>query len=94
MANVLLVADESEISLPNVGWLTLTENEDQQKITIDTSELKSEYDSEIRTVLKNINAGCAYFGGKVLLFNNLREVDARIPKIASLYRQAREGAYR
>ena len=94
MANVLLVADESEISLPNVGWLTLTENEDQQKITIDTSELKSEYDSEIRALLKKINAGCSFFGGKVLLFNNLREVDARIPKIASLYRQAREGAYR
>jgi uncharacterized protein (DUF58 family) len=94
MANILLVADESEINLPNVGWLTLSENEDQQRITIDTSELKSEYDSEVRTLLKNINAGCSYFGGKVLLLNSVREVDARIPKIAGIYRQAREGAYR
>jgi uncharacterized protein (DUF58 family) len=94
MANVLLIADESEINLPNVGWLTLTESEELQKITIDTSELKNDYDNEIRSLLKNINAGCGYFGGKVLLFNNLREVDARIPKIASLYRQAREGVYR
>jgi len=94
MANVLLIADESEISLPNVGWLTLTENEELQKITVDTSELKKEYDNEVRILLKGINAGCNYFGGKVLLFNNPREVDNRIPKIAGLYRLSREGVYR
>lgn len=94
MANVMLIADESEINLPDVGWLTLTENEELQKTTIDTSELKNEYDNGIRLLLKNINAGCEYFGGKVLLFNNPREVDARIPKIASIYRHAREGVYR
>jgi uncharacterized protein (DUF58 family) len=94
MANVMLIADESETNLPDVGWLTLTENEELQKTTIDTSELKSEYDNGIRLLLKNINAGCEYFGGKVLLFSSPREVDSRIPKIASLYRQAREGVYR
>ena len=94
MANVLLIADESEINLPDVGWLTLTENEELQKITIDTSELKKEYDNEVRILLKNINAGCSHFGGKILLFKSPREVDNRIPKIAGLYRMAREGVYR
>jgi len=94
MANVLLIADESEISLPDVGWLTLTESEELQKTTIDTSELKNEYDNEVRLLLKNINAGCEYYGGNVLLFKNPREVDARIPKMANLYRHAREGVYR
>jgi uncharacterized protein (DUF58 family) len=94
MVNIFLIADESEISLPNVGWLTLTESEEFQKTTVDTSELKREYDNQVRTLLKKINAGCTYYGGKVLLFNSPREVDAKILKIAGLYRLAREGVYR
>jgi uncharacterized protein (DUF58 family) len=94
IVNILLVADESEINLPNVGWLTLTESEELNKITIDTSEFKNEYDSEIYRLLKGIISGCTLFGAKVLLLKRLREVDAKILEIASLYRLAREGAYR
>jgi len=92
--NILLVVDESEINLPDVGWLTLLESEDFKRITIDTSEFKSEYDSEIRHLLKGIIGGCTLFGAKVLILKTLREVDAKILEIASLYRLAREGAYR
>jgi uncharacterized protein (DUF58 family) len=92
--NILLVADESELHLPNVGWLTLTESEELKKITIDTSEFKSEYDSEVHLLLKGIFSGCTLFGAKVLLLKNIREVDARILEIAGLYRLAREGVYR
>jgi len=91
--NILLVADESELNLPNVGWLTLTESEELRKITIDTSELKSEYDNEIYLLLKGIFSGCTLFRTKVLLLKSLREVDARILKIANLYRLAKQGAY-
>ena len=94
IVNLLLVADESEIILPNVGWLTLTESEELKKITVDTSEFKDEYDSEIYYLLKGIISGCSLFGAKVLLFKSLREVDARLLEIASLYQLAREGAYR
>lgn len=92
--NILLVADESELNLPNVGWLTLSESEELKKMTIDISEFKSEYDNEIRLLLKGIFSGCTLFGAKVLLLKNLREVDARILEIAGLYRLAREGVYR
>ncbi len=92
--NILLVADESEINLPNVGWLSLIESEELSKITIDTSEFKNEYDSEIYRLLKGIISGCTLFGAKVLLLKSLREVDAKILEIAGLYRLAREGAYR
>lgn len=94
IVNVLLVADASEISLPNVGWLTLTESEELEKITIDTSEFKNEYDGEIYRLLKGIISSCTLFGAKVLLLKSLREVDAKILEIAGLYRLAREGAYR
>jgi len=94
IVNILLVADESEINLPNVGWLTLTESEELKKITIDTSEFKNEYDSEIYRLLKGIISGCTLFRAKVLLLKSLREVDAKILEIAGLYRLAREGAYR
>jgi len=92
--NILLVADESELNLPNVGWLTLTESEELKKMTIDISELKSEYDSEIYRLLKGIFSGCTLFRGRVLLLKSPHEVDARILEIAGLYRLAREGAYR
>jgi hypothetical protein len=39
-------------------------------------------------------SGCKMFGSRVLLFKGLKDVDARILEIASLYRHAREGAYR
>ncbi len=94
LVNILLIADESEINLPNVGWLTVTESEELQKITIDTSEFKSEYDREIYGLLKGIIGRCTLFGAKVLLLKSFREVDGRIPEIAGLYRLAREGAYR
>jgi len=94
IVNVLLVADESEINLPNVGWLTMTESEELKKITVDTSEFKKEYDSEIYRLLKGIRTGCNLFGAKVLLLKSLREVDAKILEIAGLYRLAREGVYR
>jgi uncharacterized protein (DUF58 family) len=92
--NIILAADESEISLPNAGWLTFTESEELKKITIDTSELKSEYDSETSLLLKGIFSGCTFYRAKVLLLKSLREVDARILEIANIYRLAREGAYR
>ncbi len=94
ITNILLVADESEINLPNVGWLTLTESEELNKITIDTSEFKKEYDTEIDSLLKGIMSVYTLFGAKVLLVKSLREVDAKILEIARLYRMAREGAYR
>ena len=94
IVNILLVADKSEINLPNVGWLTLTESEELRKTTIDTSEFKNEYDSEISRLLKGIMSGCTLFGAKTLLLKSLREVDAKILEIAGLYRLAREGAYR
>jgi len=92
--NIMLVADDSEIKLPDVGWLTLTESEELKKTTIDTSELKSEYDNEIHQLLKGIFSGCTLYRAKVLLLKSLREVDAKILEIASLYRLAREGVYR
>jgi len=94
LVNILLVADESEINLPNVGWLTLTESEGLKKMTIDTSEFKNKYDTEIHRLLNDINSSCTRFGAKILLLKSLREVDAKILQIAGLYRVAREGAYR
>jgi len=92
--NLLLVADESELSLPNVGWLTLMESEELRKITIDTSEFKTEYDAEIRSVLMGIMSGCKFFGTKIFLFTKPGEVDFKIAEIANSYRLARENAYR
>jgi uncharacterized protein (DUF58 family) len=92
--NILLVADESEINLPDVGWLTLMESEELTKMTIDTSEVKSEYDNEIYRLSKGVLSGCTLFGAKVLLLKSLREVDTKILEMASLYRLAREGVYR
>jgi len=94
MLNLLVVADESEITLPNVGWLTLMESENLQKMTIDTEEFKKEYDVETRNLITHLASGCKRFGSKILFFKNLRDVDARILEIANLYRRAREGAYR
>jgi len=94
MTNMLLVADESEITLPNVGWLTLTESEELQKVTIDTDEFKKDYDIETRSLVRHITSGCETFGSRILLLKSLREVDAKILEIANLYRRAREGAYR
>lgn len=94
MVNIFLIADESEIKLPDVGWLTLTESEEFQKTVVDTSELKKEYDSQVHKLLKDISAGCSYYGGRVLLFSSPREVDVKILKVAGLYRLAREGVYR
>lgn len=94
MTNILLVADESEIKLPNVGWLTMMEREELQKITIDTNEFKKDYDTETRRLIMNITSGCKMFGSRILLFKSLKEVDTKILEIASLYRRAREGAYR
>jgi len=94
MTNILLVADESELTLPNVGWLTLTESEELQKVTIDTDEFKKDYDIETRSLMRHITSGCETFGSRVVLLKSLREVDAKILEIANLYRRAREGAYR
>lgn len=94
MTNILLVADESEISLPNVGWLTMMEREELQKVTIDTDEFKRDFDIETRRLIMGITSGCKMFGSRILLFKSLREVDTKILKIANLYRRAREGAYR
>jgi len=94
MTNVLLVVDESEINLPNVGWLTLMESEELQKMTIDTEEFKKEYDIETRSLMTRMISGCKMFGSRILLFRSLRDVDAKILEIANLYRHAREGAYR
>jgi len=94
VTNLLLIVDESELSLPNVGWLTLMESEELRKITIDTSEFKTEYDNEIHSVLMGIISGCKMFGTKIFLFRNSSEVDFRITEIANSYRMARENAYR
>jgi len=94
MTNLLLVVDESELSLPNVGWLTLMESEGLQRMTLDTDEYKKEYDMETRSFVTKMVSGCKMFGSRVLLFKGLKDVDARILEIASLYRHAREGAYR
>jgi len=94
MSNILLVADESEISLPNAGWLTLMESEGLQKMTIDTEEFKKEYDAETRSLMTRVMSGCEMFGSRILLLKSLREVDAKILEIANIYRRAREGAYR
>jgi uncharacterized protein (DUF58 family) len=94
MTNLLLVVDESEMNLPNVGWLTLMESEELQRITIDTDEFKEEYDMETRGLITRMVSGCKMFGSRVLMFKGLKDVDAKILEIASLYRHAREGAYR
>jgi len=94
ITNILLIADESEINLPNVGWLTLTEKEELRKITVDISELKEEYDKEVSLLLKNIIGGVTLLGAKVLLLKSVRDADTNIIKIASFYRVAREGVYR
>lgn len=94
MANILLVADKSEIYLPNVGWLTMMEREELQKITIDTDEFKKDYDTETRHLITEVTSGCKTFGSRILLFKTLREIDTKMLEIANLYRRAREGAYR
>lgn len=94
MTNLFLVSDESEISLPKVGWLTLMENEELQKITIDTDEFKKEYDMETRGLMTRMIGGCKMFGARVILFKSLRDVDAKVLEIAKIYRRSREGAYR
>ena len=93
ITNMMIVADESEMSLPDAGWLTLMEDEELRKITIDTSEFKKEYDSEVRRLLKGIISSCTLFGAKVLLLKGVREVDTKILEIAGLYRAAKEGVY-
>jgi len=94
MTNLLVVVDESEINLPNVGWLTLMESEELQKMTLDTGEFKKEYDVETRSLLTRMMSGCKMFGSRILLFKSLRDVDVKILEIANLYRHSREGAYR
>lgn len=94
MTNILLVTDESEISLPNVGWLTLMESEELQRTTVDTGEFKEEFDIETRSLITRMTSGCKMFGSRILLFKSLRDVDAKILEIANLYRRARQGAYR
>jgi len=94
MTNMLLVTDESEISLPNVGWLTLMESEELQRTTVDTGEFKEEFDIETRSLITRMTSGCNMFGSRILLFKSPRDVDAKILEIANLYRRARQGAYR
>lgn len=94
MTNLLLVADESEINLPNVGWLTLMESEELQRMTINTDEFKEEYDIETRSLLNHIVGVCKTFRSRILLFKSLADVDVKLLEIAGLYRQARVGAYR
>lgn len=94
VTNVLLVADESEINLPDVGWLSLMESEKFQKITINTADFKKDYDSEVHRSLTRIIGACKMFGSRTLILKGLSEVDAKLLEIASLYRRAREGAYR
>jgi len=94
MTNLMLVADESEMSLPNVGWLTLMESEELQRMTIDTDEVKREYDIETRSHMTRMTSGCKMFGSRIMLFKSSRDVDSKILDIANLYRRAREGAYR
>ena len=93
VVNLLLVADESEMSMPDSGWLTLVEREELRRITVDTSELKELYDIETRRHVKEAIGGCTLFGSKVLLLKTPREVDAKILELARVYRSAREGAY-
>jgi len=92
--NMLLVADESELSLPDVGWLTLMESEELQRITIDTADFKGDYDAEVHRSIARIIGGCKPFGSRTLLFKNPKDVDAQVLEIANAYRRAREGAYR
>lgn len=94
VTNILLVADESEINLPDVGWLTLMESEKLQRITIDTADFKKDYDAEVHRFITGIISGCKMFGSRILLFKGSSEVDAKILEIANLYRRAREEAYR
>jgi len=94
MTNMLLAVDESEINLPNAGWLTLMESEELQKMTIDTEEIKSEYDAETRRFITRMISGCKMFGSRVMLFQGLKDVDAKMIDLANLYRRSREGAYR
>lgn len=94
VTNLLLIADESELNLPDVGWLTLMESEELRKITIDTSEFKTEYDTEVHSILTGIMSSCKMFGTRIFLFKNPREVDYKITEIANYYRLAREYAYR
>lgn len=94
MTNMLLVTDESEINLPNVGWLTLMESEELQRTTVDTGEFKEEFDIETRSLITRMTSGCKMFGSRTLLFKSPRDVDAKILEIANLYRRARQGAYR
>lgn len=91
--NLLLVADESEMSMPDSGWLTLVEREELRKITVDTSELKELYDIETRRHMKEAVGGCTLFGSRVLLLKTPGEVDTKIVELARVYRSAREGAY-
>ncbi len=94
VTNVLLVADQSEISLPDVGWLSLMESEKFRKITIDTGDFKKDYDAEIHRALTGIMSGCRMFGARFLMFKGLSDVDTELLEIADLYRRSREGAYR
>ncbi len=94
VTNILLVADQSEINLPDVGWLSLMESERFQKITIDTADFKKDYDAEVRRSLTVIMSGCKMFGSRVLVFKDLSEVDSKLLEIADIYRRSREGAYR
>lgn len=94
MVNLMLVVDESEINLPNVGWLTLMESEELRKMTVDTDEFKKEYDTESRSLMTRVIGGSRMFGSRALSFKNVRDVDAKILEISNLYRRAREGAYR
>jgi hypothetical protein len=94
IANLFLVVDESEMNLPNVGWLTLMESETLQKMTIDTDEFKTEYDMETRRLMTHIISGSKMFGSRTMSIKSVRDVDAKILEIANAYRQARQGAYR
>jgi len=94
ITNIMLVVDESEVNLPNVGWLTLTESEELQRMTIDTEEFKKEYDAETRSLITRMTSGCKTFGSRILLFKSPKDVDAKILEITNLFRRAREGAYR
>jgi len=94
MTNILIVTDESEVNLPNVGWLTLMESEQLQKMTIDTDEFKKEYDAETRDAILRMTSGSKMFGARTMMFKSLRDVDTKILEITNLYRRAREGAYR
>lgn len=94
ITNLFLIVDESEMNLPNVGWLTLMESEQLQKMTIDTDEFKKEYDLETRRLMTHIVSGCKMFGSRVLSIKSVKDVDSKILEIANVYRQARQGAYR